>query len=136
MADKQSPAIPIAKDSSRMTIPHPHPDLQYVKLRRYIAHLEQALQQGTQWAVFEPNGEQLWANVRRTVENFLLNEWQAGRLLGQKSEEAYFVRCDRTTMTQNDLDNGRLICEVGVAPVKPAEFVIFRIAQQTAGCRP
>ena len=70
--------------------------------------------------------------MRRTVENFLLNEWQRGSLLGTKPEQAYFVRCDRSTMTQNDLDNGRLVCLVGVAPVRPAEFVIIRIGQWTA----
>jgi phage tail sheath protein FI len=87
---------------------------------------------GTQWAVFENNNEPLWANIRRTVEDFLFNEWRSGALMGAKPEEAYFVRCDRSTMTQNDLDNGRLICLVGVAVVKPAEFVIFRIGQWTA----
>ena len=76
--------------------------------------------------------EALWANVRRTIEDFLLNEWQSGALLGEKPEKAYFVRCDRSTMTQNDLDNGRLICLIGVAPSRPAEFVIFRIGQWTA----
>ena len=74
----------------------------------------------------------LWANVRRTIEDFLLNEWQSGALLGDKPEKAFFVKCDRSTMTQNDLDNGRLICLIGVAPLKPAEFVIFRIGQWTA----
>ena len=66
------------------------------------------------------------------MEDFLYNEWVAGGLLGTKPEQAYFVRCDRSTMTQNDLDNGRLVCLIGVAPVKPAEFVIFRIGQWTA----
>ncbi len=68
----------------------------------------------------------------RTVEDFLLNEWQSGALLGDKPEKAFFVRCDRSTMTQNDLDNGRLVCLIGVAPLRPAEFVIFRIGQWTA----
>jgi hypothetical protein len=108
------------------------PEWKYVNLRRYFAYLERSIDRGTQWAVFEPNGEALWANVRRTIEDFLLNEWQAGALLGEKPEKAFFVKCDRTTMTQNDLDNGRLICLIGVAPLKPAEFVIFRIGQWTA----
>jgi phage tail sheath protein FI len=108
------------------------PEWKYVNLRRYFAYLERSLDKGTQWAVFEPNGSQLWANVRRTVEDFLFNEWQMGALLGDKPEKAYFVRCDRSTMTQNDLDNGRLVCLVGVAPLRPAEFVIFRIGQWTA----
>jgi hypothetical protein len=108
------------------------PEWKYVNLRRYFAYLERSIDRGTQWAVFEPNGDALWANVRRTVEDFLLNEWQSGALLGDKPEKAFFVKCDRTTMTQNDLDNGRLICLIGIAPLKPAEFVIFRIGQWTA----
>ena len=108
------------------------PEWKYLNVRRYFAYLERSIDKGTQWAVFEPNGDALWANVRRTIEDFLLNEWQSGALLGDKPEKAFFVRCDRTTMTQNDIDNGRLICLIGVAPLKPAEFVIFRIGQWTA----
>lgn len=108
------------------------PEWKYVNLRRYFAYLERSLEKGTQWVVFENNSEPLWANVRRTVEDFLFNEWKSGHLMGEKPQEAYFVRCDRSTMTQNDIDNGRLICLIGVAPVRPAEFVIFRIGQWTA----
>jgi len=108
------------------------PEWKYISVRRYFAYLEHSIDKGTQWAVFENNSDPLWANIRRTVEDFLFNEWKNGALIGLKPEEAFFVRCDRTTMTQNDLDNGRLICMVGVAVVKPAEFVIFRIGQWTA----
>ena len=108
------------------------PEWKYVNVRRYFIYLERSIDLGTQWVVFEPNGEPLWANVRQTVTAFLTNEWRNGALLGTKPEEAFFVRCDRSTMTQNDLDNGRLICEIGVAAVRPAEFVIFRIGQKTA----
>lgn len=108
------------------------PEWKYVSVRRYFAYLEHSIDRGTQWVVFENNGPQLWDNVRRTVEDFLLNEWKMGALLGDKPDQAYFVRCDRSTMTQNDLDNGRLVCLIGVAVVKPAEFVIFRIGQWTA----
>jgi len=108
------------------------PEWKYVNLRRYFAYLEHSIDKGTQWAVFEPNGEALWANIRRTIEDFLFNEWVSGALLGDKPEKAYFVRCDRSTMTQNDLDNGRLVCQIGIAPLRPAEFVIFRIGQWTA----
>ena len=108
------------------------PEWMYVNVRRLFIYLEHSIDKGTQWAVFEPNNERLWANVRHTVEDFLLVTWKTGALMGSKPEEAYFVRCDRTTMTQNDLDNGRLICLIGVAPTKPAEFVIFRIGQWTA----
>jgi len=108
------------------------PEWKYVNVRRLFIYIEHSIDKGTQWAVFEPNNEHLWANISSTIEDFLLVLWRAGALLGSKPEEAYFVRCDRTTMTQNDLDNGRLICLVGIAPVKPAEFVIFRIGQWTA----
>jgi uncharacterized protein len=108
------------------------PEWKYVNLRRYFAYLEHSIDRGTQWAVFEPNGEALWDNVRRTIDSFLYSEWESGALLGDKPEKAYFVRCDRSTMTQNDLDNGRLVCLIGVAPLRPAEFVIFRIGQWTA----
>jgi len=108
------------------------PEWKYLNVRRYFAYLERSIDKGTQWAVFEPNGDELWANVRATVEDFLFNEFRNNRLFGRKPAEAYFVRCDRTTMTQNDLDNGRLVCLIGVAPLRPAEFVIFRIGQKTA----
>ncbi len=111
------------------------PEWKYVSDRRYFNYLEASIDRGTQWAVFEPNGERLWANIRQTISDFLYNEWRGGALLGSAVEEAYFVRCDRSTMTQNDLDNGRLICLIGVAIVKPAEFVIFRIGQKTADAR-
>ena len=111
------------------------PEWKYVQLRRYFAYLERSVERGTQWVVFENNHEPLWARVRRTVEDFLFNEWSSERLMGEKPDLAYFVRCDRSTMTQNDIDNGRLICLIGVAPVRPAEFVIFRIGQWTADRR-
>ena len=104
----------------------------YVNVRRYFIYLEQSIYAGLQWVVFEPNGEPLWAAVRQTVTNFLLNNWRSGALMGTKPEEAFYVRCDRSTMTQNDIDNGRLIAEIGVAPVRPAEFVIIRIGLWTA----
>jgi phage tail sheath protein FI len=111
------------------------PEWKYVNVRRYFLFLEHSIDRGTQWSVFENNGERLWANVRETIESFLYNEWVSGNLLGGSPAEAYFVRCDRSTMTQNDLDNGRLICLIGVAVLKPAEFVIFRIGQKTADAR-
>lgn len=104
----------------------------YANIRRYRLYLEQSLDRGTDWAVFEPTGEALWKSLRSHVEDFLLKEWGRGALLGTKPEHAFFVRCDRSTMTQADLDNGRLICVIGVALVRPAEFVIFRIGQWTA----
>jgi len=81
--------------------------------------------------VFEPNHEPTWAAVVRNISAFLRSVWRSGALQGVTEEEAFFVKCDRTTMTQDDIDNGRLICLIGIAPVKPAEFVIFRISQKT-----
>ncbi len=104
-------------------------DWKYVNVRRLIIFIEQSINRGTQWVVFEPNDENLWANVRATIEDFLITLWRSGALAGIKPEQAFFVKCDRTTMTQDDIDNGRLICMIGVAPARPAEFVIFRIGQ-------
>lgn len=107
------------------------PEWKYVNVRRLFIFMEHSIDKSTQWAVFEPNNERLWRNIRQTVEDFLLTLWRDGALIGEKPEKAYFVHCDRTTMTQNDLDNGRMICLIGVAPTKPAEYVIFRIGQWT-----
>ncbi|MDG3548128.1 phage tail sheath family protein [Methanobacterium formicicum] len=107
----------------------------YINVRRLFLYLEESIDEGTQWVVFEPNDEKLWDRVKQTITQFLTQVWKDGALMGTKAEEAFFVKCDRTTMTQNDIDNGRLIVIIGVSPVKPAEFVIFRIAQWTAGAK-
>lgn len=103
----------------------------YVNVRRLFLFLEESIDEGTQWVVFEPNDEALWALVRQTVSNFLTTVWRTGALAGTTADEAFFVTCDRSTMTDDDIANGRLICVIGVAPVFPAEFVIFRIQQKT-----
>ncbi|KAF5420494.1 MAG: hypothetical protein C5S41_13320 [Candidatus Methanomarinus sp.] len=105
----------------------------YINVRRLFIYIEESIEKGTQWVVFEPNDEKLWARVRATITQFLTGVWRDGALMGTKAEEAFYVKCDRTTMTQDDIDNGRLICEIGISPVKPAEFVIFRITQWTGG---
>jgi hypothetical protein len=102
----------------------------YINVRRIFIWVERSIDEGTQWVVFEPNDEKTWARVRQSITNFLITAWRSGALFGTKADEAFFVRCDRTTMTQDDIDNGRLICVIGIAPVKPAEFVIFRIQQK------
>jgi len=107
-------------------------DWKYVNVRRLLIFIEASVDRGLQWVVFEPNAEPLWARVRRSITNFLTLVWRNGALEGTKTEEAFFVKCDRTTMTQTDIDQGRLIVLVGVAPVKPAEFVIVRIGLWTA----
>jgi phage tail sheath protein FI len=107
-------------------------DWKYVNVRRLLIFIENSIDRGLQWVVFEPNADPLWARVRRTISDFLTVVWRNGALEGTKKEEAFFVKCDRTTMTQADIDNGRLIVVIGVAPVKPAEFVIIRIGLFTA----
>jgi uncharacterized protein len=109
------------------------PDWKYVNVRRLFIFIEHSIDRGTQWVVFEPNSEALWERVRRVVSSFLLTVWRDGALMGKTAEEAFFVKCDRSTMTQADIDNGKLIVLVGIAPVKPAEFVIFRIGQKAGG---
>jgi phage tail sheath protein FI len=109
------------------------PEWRYVPVRRLFLFVEKSIERGTQFAVFEPNDANLWATVKRSLTNFLTSVWHDGALLGASPEDAFFVEVGPTTMTQEDIDNGRLIVLVGIAPVKPAEFVIFRISQKTAG---
>ena len=104
----------------------------YVNVRRLFIYIEESIKANTSWAVFEPNDEVLWVRVQRTISVFLNTMWREGSLAGQSPEEAFFVNIGRDTMSQDDIDNGRLICVIGVAPVKPAEFVIFRISQKTS----
>jgi phage tail sheath protein FI len=107
------------------------PIKKYVNVQRLLIYLEQSIKKGTAWTTFEFNNEATWAKVKVATEGFLEPAWLAGMLLGAKSHEAYFVKCDRSTMTQNDIVNGRLIMLIGVAPIKPAEFLILRIAHAT-----
>jgi phage tail sheath protein FI len=104
----------------------------YISVRRLFIFLERSIYEGTQWVVFEPNDQRLWARVTDSIRLFLRTQWRAGALFGAREQDAFFVTCDQTTMTQDDILNGRLICEIGIAPVRPAEFVIFRIFQNTA----
>jgi phage tail sheath protein FI len=104
----------------------------YLNVRRLFIFVEESIKANTNWVVFEPNSATLWSRVTRTIETFLATCWRDGALAGSSPSEAFFVECGPTTMTQDDIDNGRLICQIGIAPVKPAEFVIFRITQKTA----
>ena len=104
----------------------------YLNVRRLFIYVEESIKANTNWVVFEPNSSVLWSRVTRTIETFLSTCWRDGALAGSTPSEAFFVECGPTTMTQDDIDNGRLICKIGIAPVKPAEFVIFRITQKTA----
>ena len=109
-----------------------NPLWKYVSVRRLFIFLERSIYENTQWVVFEPNDDRLWARVKDTIRLFLRAQWRGGALFGRTEEEAFQITIDRTTMSQDDILNGRLICEIGIAPVRPAEFVIFRIFQNTA----
>lgn len=104
----------------------------YVNVRRTMIYLEHSIDRGLQWVVFEPNQEQLWERVRQAIETFLQSAWKAGALLGSTPGEAFFVKCDRTTMTKADLDHGRLVGLIGMAPSHPAEFTVLGFSQWTA----
>ncbi len=99
----------------------------YVNVRRLASHVERSIDEGTRWAVSEPNGEPLWADLRRAVGTFLTSLFRAGAFAGATEREAWFVKCDRQTTTQADIDAGRLNIVVGIAPVKPAEFIVLEI---------
>jgi phage tail sheath protein FI len=105
----------------------------YLNVRRLFNYLEESIMAGTQWVVFEPNDDALWARIRRTISAFLVNEWRKGALFGLTPDEAFYVKCDRETNPAEGIDAGQVVCEIGVAPVKPAEFVIFRLAQFSGG---
>jgi len=108
------------------------PDYKYIPVRRLLSWTEHSIERSLQWVVFEPNNETLWIRVTAEITDFLTNLWRDGALMGNKQEQAFFVRCDHSTMTMDDILNGRLICEIGVAPLRPAEFVYLRIFQRTA----
>jgi hypothetical protein len=108
------------------------PQWKYISVRRTALFIEASMDRGTRWVVFEPNDEPMWAKVRASAERFLDGLFQAGAFQGRTPSEAYFVRCDRNTMTQDDLENGRTVLLVGFAPQKPAEFREIRIEQLRA----
>jgi uncharacterized protein len=105
------------------------PEWRYLNVRRLFNYIEESIFEGTQWVVFEPNDEMLWARVSRTVKAFLFNVWGSGALFGATADQAFYVKCDEETNPPEVRDVGQLVVEIGIAPVKPAEFVIFRIAQ-------
>ncbi|MBP2324826.1 phage tail sheath protein FI [Kibdelosporangium banguiense] len=105
------------------------PAWRYLNVRRLFNYLEESILLGTQWVVFEPNDDRLWSSIRRNVTAFLTEEWRRGALFGRTAEEAFYVKCDRDNNPSESIDLGQVICEIGVAPVKPAEFVVFRLAQ-------
>lgn len=110
------------------TLSH-RPELRQLSVCRLMTVLRLSLEREMDWAVFEPNGDALWAEVRRLVGGFLTRLYAAGAFTGATTREAFFVRCDRTTMTRNDLDNGRFVCLVGVAPAEPLEYLVLRLTR-------
>lgn len=107
-------------------------NFKYVNVRRLFIYVEESIKANTNWVVFEPNDAALWDRVRMTVAGFLENMWRAGMLAGASSDEAYFVEIGPETMSREDIANGRLVCNIGIAPSRPAEFVVFRVTQFTA----
>jgi len=101
-----------------------------------VATIRSELTKALSWAARAPNAESTWRKMRSEGENILTTHWRAGELLGKSTKQAFYIKCDRTTMTQNDLDAGRLVVEVGVAAIKPAEFVVFRIGMTSRHRRP
>ena len=105
------------------------PSWRYINVRRLFLMIEQSIEIGTQWVVFEPNDETLWKRVSRNISAFLLRIYNSGALMGKTPEEAFYVKCDSETNPPEVVDAGQMVCEIGISPVKPAEFVIFRIGQ-------
>ncbi|HEY1832106.1 MAG TPA: phage tail sheath family protein [Acidimicrobiales bacterium] len=109
------------------------PAWRYLNVRRLFNYLEKSILNGTDWVVFEPNDQALWSKIRRTIGSFLVNEWRKGALFGLTPAESFYVKCDDETNPSEGIDIGQVLCEIGVAPVKPAEFVIFRLSQFSGG---
>jgi hypothetical protein len=105
------------------------PSWRYINVRRLFNMIEASIERGTQWVVFEPNDQFLWSRVTRDVRAFLKVVWRTGALFGQSPDQAFYVKCDSETNPPELRDLGQLVCEIGISPVKPAEFVIFRISQ-------
>ncbi|GAB3467711.1 phage tail sheath family protein [Actinophytocola sediminis] len=105
------------------------PAWRYLNVRRLFNFLEESILIGTQWVVFEPNDDRLWSSIRRNISAFLTEQWRQGALFGRTAADAFYVKCDEENNPQESIDLGQVVCEIGVAPVKPAEFVVFRLAQ-------
>jgi phage tail sheath protein FI len=109
------------------------PEWRYINVRRLFNYIAESIMEGTQWSVFEPNDQRLWMQLRIAATNFLMRTWREGALFGATPEQAFFVKCDEETNPPEVIEAGQVICEIGIAPVKPAEFVVFRLSQYSAG---
>jgi phage tail sheath protein FI len=105
----------------------------YINVRRLFNFVEESIQRGTQWTVFEPNDQLLWSRIRRDINAFLTMVWSSGALFGRSASEAFYVKCDEENNPPAARDLGQVFIDIGMAPVKPAEFVIFRISQWASG---
>jgi phage tail sheath protein FI len=105
----------------------------YLNVRRLFNMIEESIAEATRWIVFEPNDRTLWKSIRRDIGAFLTRVWRDGALMGRVPEEAFFVKCDEETNPPDSIDAGFVIAFIGIAPVKPAEFVVFRISQHAGG---
>jgi phage tail sheath protein FI len=112
------------------------PEWRSVEVRRVYRHLASSIDQGTRWTVFEPNDKQLWEGLRERVEQFLERSWRDGALAGESANDAYYVKCDAETNPSEVIDAGQVVCEIGIAPVKPREFAVLRLSRIAAGARP
>jgi uncharacterized protein len=111
------------------------PEWRYVPVRRVVLHLARSIDRGTRWAAFEPNDDQLWEELRAEVEHFLDRSWREGTLAGETANEAYYVKCGAETNPPEVIEAGQVICEIGIAPVRPREFVVLRLGRIAAGAR-
>ena len=109
------------------------PEWRYINVRRLFNFVSESIMEGTQWSVFEPNDEKLWIQLRIAATNFLTRVWSDGALFGSTPAQAFYVKCDSETNPPEVIEAGQVICEIGIAPVKPAEFVIFRLSQFSGG---
>jgi phage tail sheath protein FI len=109
------------------------PAWRYINVRRLFNYVEESIREGTQWVVFEPNDLNLWSRVTRDVTAFLRMVWRGGALFGETAEQAFYVKCDEELNPAEVRDEGQLIIEIGMAPTKPAEFIVFRISQWAGG---
>ena len=109
------------------------PEWRYINVRRLFNYISESIMEGTQWSVFEPNDQFLWLQLRNAATSFLTRTWRSGALFGSSPQEAFFVKCDAETNPPDVIEAGQVVCEVGISPVKPAEFVIFRLSQYSGG---
>jgi phage tail sheath protein FI len=109
------------------------PEWRYINVRRLFNYVSESIMEGTQWSVFEPNDQKLWIQLKIAASNFLTRTWREGALFGATPDQAFFVKCDDETNPPDVIEAGQVVCEIGIAPVKPAEFVIFRLSQYADG---